>query len=49
MHKDRNILTVRQPHVELGHPVLERVDGHDDEHAFAARVTQEAVSERDHL
>ena len=38
-----------QPRVELAHPVLDGVDGHDAEHAATRRAAQEALDERDHL
>ena len=49
IHVANGIRTIGNPHVELAEPVLQRVHRHDDQHALAARVTQEAVDERDHL
>ena len=40
---------VRQPEVELVQPVLDGVDGYDDEHGAVAGVAQEDVGEGDRL
>ena len=46
---EARVRLVGQPHVELGQPVLQRVDGHDGQHRATLRVPQEHVDERDQL
>jgi hypothetical protein len=39
----------RQPHVELGQPVLQGVDRHDTKNRSGVGVAQEHITERYHL
>lgn len=44
-----DLVLAGQPRVELGEPVLDGVDGHDDQHRFGVGGTQEHVAKGHHL